>query len=712
MLSGSIIGLMGEGLLTRDPQTMEIKPLLAESVKNLNPNTWEIKLRRGVKFHNGEDFNADSVKFTIERAILSKLNTLAKLTWPPSFGQDVVIVDPYTVRIVTKVPDPMVPSRLAAESMNIAPAKGLAEYKDKFVTDRFIGTGPVPLRRARGGRPRGGRGESRATGARSRPAQKIVWQVIPDAATRLAALQRGDVDVMLNLPFPLAPTVEGDPNLRVYSELSSLTHGILLNARESAPLKDRRVRQALNMAVDRAGHPQEPLLRARPAPQHGHRQERGQHHRPGRLSLRSGARQGPPRGGGLRPGLRAHAVAVDRALGAGRGDGAGHRGLLGQDRRQDQGAGARVGGVQQALRRLRRSRTASTTRSSTARGTPPTPCSASSPTSRPSATSTPPATCSRPSRSTSAPSIPSGARSSGAKALKGLHDEAVWLFLWQLDELFGVSQEGQGLQDAPGQLPLGARHLRGGLKRFRSSSAGSATPPSWPSASRSWSSALVHLSGDPVLLMVSSDAPPDVVAATRHALGFDRPLYEQFARYVTRAAQGDLGMSLRSSRPVAALIRERLPATVELTLAALLIAVAVAMPAGIVSAVKRGSAMDRARHGGRRRRPGRAHLLARAAADRASSACTCAGCPSSAAAPWPTWCCPAVSLSTMILGRLARLVRSSMLEVLGQDYVRTARAKGVGEVAGARRRTRSRTRRSRSSPCSACSSPSSWAARW
>ena len=69
VLSGSIINLMGEGLFTRDPQTMEIKPLLAESVKNLNPNTWEIKLRRGVKFHNGEDFNADAVKFSIERLV-------------------------------------------------------------------------------------------------------------------------------------------------------------------------------------------------------------------------------------------------------------------------------------------------------------------------------------------------------------------------------------------------------------------------------------------------------------------------------------------------------------------------------------------------------------------------------------------------------------------------------------------------------------------
>jgi len=250
VLSGSIIGLMGEGLAVRDPQTMEVKPLLAESWKNVNPTTWEFKLRRGVKFHNGEDFNAECVKFTIERAIGSKLNTLAKLTWPPSFGQEVQIVDPYQVRITTKVPDPMVPSRLAAESLNMMPAKGLAEYKDKFVTDRFIGTGPFKF----GEYVVGDRVVVEANpgywGAKP-PTQKVVWQVIPDAATRLAALQRGDVDLMLNLPIPLAPNVESDSNLRVYSELSSLTHGILLNARETPALKDRRVRQALNMAVDR-----------------------------------------------------------------------------------------------------------------------------------------------------------------------------------------------------------------------------------------------------------------------------------------------------------------------------------------------------------------------------------------------------------------------------------------------------------------------------
>jgi peptide/nickel transport system permease protein len=191
--------------------------------------------------------------------------------------------------------------------------------------------------------------------------------------------------------------------------------------------------------------------------------------------------------------------------------------------------------------------------------------------------------------------------------------------------------------------------------------------------------ALVHLSGDPVLLMVSSDAPPDVVATTRHALGFDRPLREQFADYVTRAARGDLGVSLRSNLPVATLIQQRLPATVELTLAALLIAVVVAIPAGIVSAVKRGSALDRL-------------AMVGAVAGQAVPIFWLALLLIAFFGVYLRWLpvfgrgslahlvLPAVSLSTVILGRLARLVRSSMLEVLGQDYVRTARAKGVSEV--------------------------------
>ena len=190
--------------------------------------------------------------------------------------------------------------------------------------------------------------------------------------------------------------------------------------------------------------------------------------------------------------------------------------------------------------------------------------------------------------------------------------------------------------------------------------------------------ALVHLSGDPVLLMVSPDAPPDVVTTTRHALGFDRPLYEQFARYLGSALQGNLGVSLRMNRPVTALILERLPATLHLTVAALVIAVVVAIPAGIVSAVKRGTLMDRL-------------AMAGAVAGQAVPIFWLAllliaffgvrlrWLPVYGSGSLAHFVLPSVSLSTIIMGRLARLVRSSMLEVLGQDYVRTARAKGVSE---------------------------------
>jgi peptide/nickel transport system substrate-binding protein len=250
VLTGSVLACMCEGLVTRDPRTMELRPMLAESWRNVNPTTWELKLRRGVRFHNGEELTGESVKFTIDRAIGGTLNTLSKVVWPPSIHQEVQVVDAHTVRITTKVPDPILPNRLAAESLNVAPAKGLGEFREKFVTDRVIGTGPYRFVEFVVGERVVVEASPDYWGPK--PAtQRIVWQVIPDAATRVAALQRGAVDVILNLPIPLLPTVEGDPNLRVYSELGALTHAVLLNTRESPALKDRRVRQALNLSVDR-----------------------------------------------------------------------------------------------------------------------------------------------------------------------------------------------------------------------------------------------------------------------------------------------------------------------------------------------------------------------------------------------------------------------------------------------------------------------------
>jgi ABC-type dipeptide/oligopeptide/nickel transport system permease component len=191
--------------------------------------------------------------------------------------------------------------------------------------------------------------------------------------------------------------------------------------------------------------------------------------------------------------------------------------------------------------------------------------------------------------------------------------------------------------------------------------------------------ALVHLSGDPVRLMVSTDAPPEQVETVRHELGFDRPLPEQFARWIARAVTGDLGESLRNHRPVGALIAERFPATLELTVAALVIAVAIAVPAGIVSAVKHGSAIDRLAMLGSV--AGQAMpIFWLALLLIAFFGVRLRWFPVYGHGTLAHLVLPAVSLATIVMGRLARLVRSSMLEVLAQDYVRTARGKGLADA--------------------------------
>ncbi len=190
---------------------------------------------------------------------------------------------------------------------------------------------------------------------------------------------------------------------------------------------------------------------------------------------------------------------------------------------------------------------------------------------------------------------------------------------------------------------------------------------------------LLHLSGDPVALLVPADAPPEVAQDTRRALGLDRPLPQQFVIYLSRAAAGDLGTSLRHNRPVAQLIGERLPRTMLLAAAALALALVIAIPAGIVSALRRGTLVDRL-------------AMVLAVAGQAVPifwlalmliwlfAVRLEWLPVFGSGTALHLVLPAVSLSTIVLGRLARLVRSSMLEVLEQDYVRTARAKGLGEA--------------------------------
>jgi ABC-type dipeptide/oligopeptide/nickel transport system permease component len=190
----------------------------------------------------------------------------------------------------------------------------------------------------------------------------------------------------------------------------------------------------------------------------------------------------------------------------------------------------------------------------------------------------------------------------------------------------------------------------------------------------------LRLSGDPAATMLPGDATVEELTALRKALGLDRPLYVQYALFLTEAIGGDLGTSFRHQEPALRLVLERLPATLELAFAALLLAVAVALPLGIVAALHRGRLTD-------------VLAMAFAVVGQATPyfwmgimlilvvSVELGWLPTSGRGGWQHLILPAVTLGTHFAAVLARLTRTSMLEVLGQNYVTTARAKGLSERA-------------------------------
>jgi peptide/nickel transport system permease protein len=198
---------------------------------------------------------------------------------------------------------------------------------------------------------------------------------------------------------------------------------------------------------------------------------------------------------------------------------------------------------------------------------------------------------------------------------------------------------------------------------------------------------LLHLSpGDPAISMLGEEASPESVAALRNRLGLDEPLPVQYVKWIGSVLQGDLGRSIRSNQPVSEAIRERLPVTIELALLSVLVSLIIAIPVGLISAMRRNSLLD-------------------------STATTVAllgvSLPNfflailliyllSLHLRWlppigyvsilddpvgnlKRMLMPALTLGTALSAIVMRMMRSSLLEVLDQDYIRTARAKGLSE---------------------------------
>jgi len=196
----------------------------------------------------------------------------------------------------------------------------------------------------------------------------------------------------------------------------------------------------------------------------------------------------------------------------------------------------------------------------------------------------------------------------------------------------------------------------------------------------------VHvLPGDPAVLFLGEEATAETLAQFRARLGFDRPLLTQYVDWLGHAVRGDLGRSLRTNQPVTEAIVQRLPVTLELLGAALAVSLALAIPLGIVSALKRNSGVD---------------LLSTGFALVGFSmptfwlgliliyvfALLLRWLPPSGFVPLPalgdnvrSLILPALTLGTALAALVTRQLRSGMLEVLRQDYIRTAQAKGLSQ---------------------------------
>jgi ABC-type dipeptide/oligopeptide/nickel transport system permease component len=199
---------------------------------------------------------------------------------------------------------------------------------------------------------------------------------------------------------------------------------------------------------------------------------------------------------------------------------------------------------------------------------------------------------------------------------------------------------------------------------------------------------LIHLvPGDPIQMMLGEGATPADIGALRHEYGLDQSLATQYAHYWAGAVHGDLGQSIRLHDSVAHLIAQRYPYTLALTLSSLLLAIVLALPAGILAALKRGTWVDQALSVvslGGLSVPAIAlgPVLILVFSIRIGwTPVSGANAGGSGMIDWRYLILPSVAMGASLAAILTRMVRTAMLEELGQDYVRTARAKGLSETA-------------------------------
>jgi peptide/nickel transport system substrate-binding protein len=234
-------------LLDRDAKTLQPKPMLATGWKVVNDTTWEFALRPGVKFHNGEPFDAHSVKATMKYLKDPASKSHYAAYWKQV--KEVQVVNDHTVRFITDGPWPSLIDRASLTDFLVMPAKALEEQGPQKLAQHPIGTGPfrfVEWRRDE--RLVLERNPDYWQGAPD--ITRVTFRFIPEFSARLAALMSGEIDIMKDVPPHLVETVDRSGRARVRSTVSSRINYLALVNLRPGPMQDVRVRRAMNHAVD------------------------------------------------------------------------------------------------------------------------------------------------------------------------------------------------------------------------------------------------------------------------------------------------------------------------------------------------------------------------------------------------------------------------------------------------------------------------------
>jgi len=251
------------GYLVQRDEKSRLVPGLATEWKVVDPLTWEFKLRRGVKFHDGSDFTAADVVASIER-VPTVPNSPSPFTAYSKQIKEMIIVDPLTIRFKTATPYPLMPSDMTQVAI-VSKAAGKATTDEFNSGKAAIGTGPYKLvRYAKGDRIELARNDAYWGGPT--PWEKVTLRLLPQDASRVAALLSGDVQAIENVPTSDVAQLRKDKRLSLYRTVADRLIYLHMDSDRDVspfvtdrsgkplaknPLKDARVRKAISKAINR-----------------------------------------------------------------------------------------------------------------------------------------------------------------------------------------------------------------------------------------------------------------------------------------------------------------------------------------------------------------------------------------------------------------------------------------------------------------------------